>query len=541
MSSPFSSKWTVTIFIPLIGGIIYATAFPMTFAPSFPLGTIIGMSLLLYSLAFTKKEMMERSIWLDILSVLSFSIGYNTLGYYWIPETLKVFGEIPFPINWMLGVFFSLIICPHLILFTLGHRLYKKFSVKSSSLVSSISSRHIIYAIALTLVERFTPQQFPAHMGHSWLSFAPYLGLAPLFGAPLFSFINFWLALTIAHRLKYARLDKLAIFSSLIFLIANFALPLKKTDETDSVSHNLRLVQANIGNFVKVNSESGKPFAFDEVYERYLRLSTVTSTEPIDLIIWPETAYPRLLNSMKMENDARYTPKLIKEVARITNAEVFTGGYDKSSSENSDYFQTEYNTAFHFGIDGTLKKRFHKMKLIPFGEGLPFGPFNQYLSQYLQNISFFASGDHYTLFKTNKGTPFSAAICYEILFSSFIKDNLNSLDTQPDFLINLTNDSWYGETAEPEQHLFLSKWRALEFDIPIVRMTNTGITSIIYQDGSETERSPLFKEVIQDVKLKTKERGKTLYQEYGLFPTLFIVMTLIIISLILNRRTRNLD
>ncbi len=541
MNSPFSNKWITAVLIPLIGGAFYATSFPMEFAPSFPLGTIIGMSLLLYSLAFTKNEMLERSIWRDLLSVLSFSIGYNLLGYYWIPETLKVFGDIPFPLNWGLGLFFSLIICPHLIIFVLGHRLYKKFSVKSSSLVSSISSRHLIYALALTLVERFTPQQFPAHMGHSWLSFAPYLGLAPIFGAPIFSFINFWLALTISHKLKYNRLEKLSLITACIFLAANIALPLKKTDEFDSVSHNLRLVQANIGNFVKVNSESGKPYAFNEVYERYLRLSTQESSAPIDLIVWPETAYPRLLNSVKMEIDPRFTPELMREVSRRTNAEIFTGGYDKSSIKNDYDFQTEYNAAFHFAKDGRLKNKFHKIKLIPFGEGLPFGSLNQYLAKYIQNISFFANGEKFTLFRTQKGTPFSASICYEILFSNFIRKNLNTLDTQPNFLINLTNDSWYGETSEPEQHLFLAKWRALEFNIPIVRMTNTGITSIIYQDGSETERSPIFKEVVQDVTLKTRDRARTIYQEYGIFPTLFIVMTLIIISLVLSRRTKNLD
>ncbi|WP_372651822.1 apolipoprotein N-acyltransferase [Halobacteriovorax sp.] len=541
MNSPFSHKGITTILIPLIGGLFYATSFPMEFAPSFPLGTIIGMSLLLYSLAFTKNEMLERSIWLDLLSVLSFSIGYNILGYYWIPETLRVFGDIPFPFNWTLGLFFSLIICPHLIIFVLGHRLYKRFSIKSSSLVASVSSRHLIYALALTLVERFTPQQFPAHVGHSWLSLAPYLGLAPIFGAPIFSFINFWLALTISHKLKYNRLQKLSLVTAFVFLLANIALPLKKTDEFDSVSHNLRLVQANIGNFVKVNSESGKPFAFNEVFERYLKLSTKESTEPLDLIIWPETAYPRLLNSIKMSTDARYTPDLIKEVSRLTNAEVFTGGYDRSSNKNENDFQTEYNTAFHFAKDGKLKDKFHKMKLIPFGEGLPFGSLNQYFAKYIQNISFFANGKNFTLFKTQKGTPFSAAICYEILFSNFIRNNLNTLNTQPNFLINLTNDSWYGETSEPEQHLFLAKWRALEFNIPIVRMTNTGITSIIYQDGSETERTPVFKEAVQDVTLKTKDRSKTIYQDYGIFPTLFIVMILIIISLTIGRRTRNLD
>jgi len=539
MTTPFNNKWIATTMIPLFGGLLYATSFPMTFAPSFPLGTILGMTCLLYSLAFTQQEMEEKSVWQELISVLFFSIGYNTLGYYWIPETLKVFGDIPFPINWLLGVFFSLIICPHLIIFVIGHRLYKRLSIKSSFLVSSVTSRHLIYALVLTLIERFTPQQFPAHIGHAWLNLAPNLGLAPIFGAPVYSFMSFWLALMIAHRLKHLVTHYFAPVAFIIFLIVNLALPLQRTQDEGSTTHTIRLVQANIGNFVKVNSESGKPFAFNEVYERYFRLSTKETDKNIDLIFWPETAYPRLLQSFKMEVDPRFTPPLIKEVAKKMNAEVFTGGYDKSATENKNDFQTEYNAAFHFSRDGKLKNKFHKMKLIPFGEGLPFGPFNEFLAGYIQNISFFASGDHYTLFKTSKGTPFSAAICYEILFSNFIKDNLNTLDQQPDFLVNLTNDSWYGRTAEPEQHLFLAKWRALEFNIPIVRMTNTGITSVIYQDGSETPRSELFEEVVQDIELKTSTRERTIYQEFGLFPTLVLFMILMIISLSIRKFTRN--
>ena len=69
-------------------------------------------------------------------------------------------------------------------------------------------------------------------------------------------------------------------------------------------------------------------------------------------------------------------------------------------------------------------------------------------------------------------------------------------------------------TAEPEQHLFLSKWRALEFALPIVRMTNTGITSVIYANGEETKRSGLFVEEVQDIELHTSVREKTLFQKF---------------------------
>ncbi|OUR98583.1 apolipoprotein N-acyltransferase [Halobacteriovorax marinus] len=535
MNTPFAHKWIPSLFLPFIGGMIYATSFPMTFAPTFFFGTIIGMSLLFYALAFSKEEMDEQSVWREIFSVLAFSAGYNLLGYYWIPETLKVFGSISFPLNWFLGFFFSLIISPHLIIFVLLHRGYKKLSVKSSSVVSSVSSRNIVYALALTLVEYYTPQQFPAHMGHSWMSLAPHLGLAPIFGAPLYSFLNFWLALSLISRIKQAKTDYLCLSTFILVLILNFSFPLKDLAKQSEMKHNLRLVQPNIGNFLKVSSENGKVYAFKEVYDLYLDLSTKSSDKKIDLIVWPETAYPRLLNSTRMKKDPRFTPRLIREVISRTGSELFTGGYDKSSIQNEMFFETEYNSAFHFQRDGKLKDIFHKMKLIPFGEGLPFGPFNQYLARYIQNISFFASGDKFTLFHTNRGTPFGAAICYEILFSSFIRDNLNSVKEQPDFLINLTNDSWYGRTAEPEQHLFLAKWRALEFQLPIVRMTNTGITSIIYPNGSETKRSKLFEIAVQDVEISTDKREKTVFQKVGILSTLLLVALLALIALALSK------
>jgi apolipoprotein N-acyltransferase len=535
MDTPFQNKWIVTILIPLFGGMLYASAFPMSFAPSFPLGTILGMSLLFYSLSFSNKEMMNKSLLLDIVSVLAFSVGYNTLGYYWIPETLKVFGEIPFPVNWMLGIFFSLIITPHLILFTVFHRYYKRISVKSSSFVSNPSSRNILYATILTLFEYFTPQQFPAHIGHSWLHLAPNLGLAPIFGVPLFSFLNFWMALALISKIKFKRWDHFSYIVFTLVLLINIFIPLKQTQRKETISHQVRLVQPNIGNFLKISSENGKAYAFDEVFEKYYRLSTQDSSKNLDLIVWPETAYPRLLNSQRMKDNSNYSPKLIRSIMNTTGAELFTGGYDRSSKKNDNFFQTEYNTAFHFNLNGTLKNKYHKIKLIPFGEGLPFGPLNQYIAKYVQSISFFANGEDLTLFRTIKNTPFVSAICYEILFSSFIRHHLNTLDIRPQFLINLTNDSWYGKTAEPYQHLFLSKWRALEFQLPIIRMTNTGVTSIIYANGEETPRSDLFVEAVQDLELVTSVREKTIFQRFGIWITIFFSITLLLITVMITK------
>src|SRR5690606_21675085 len=86
----------------------------------------------------------------------------------------------------------------------------------------------------------------------------------------------------------------------------------------------------------------------------------------------------------------------------------------------------------------------------------------------------------------------------------------------PDFLLNLTNDSWYGDTAEPYQHLFLAKWRAIEFGIPMVRSTNTGITSVVYPDGSESERTGIYEETSLEISLPHSKSAPTPYQRFGI-------------------------
>lgn len=528
----FRSALIPRYIFPFVGGFLYAAGFPMTFAPNFFLFPIIGITLLFSSLGFVH-ENAERSLFQQCLSLLAFSVSYCLLGYYWIPYTLTEFGEIPFPFNYTLGVLFSLIIVPQFWVFIFGHMLLKKFNFKSSYFVSSTSRRNMLFALALTLVEYFTPQQFPAHLGHPWLQFSPYLGLAPLFGTPLFSFISYWIAFALIGFIKKRAVDRWAIGSVVLFLILNFSLKIQLPEQTDSTNR-IRLVQANIGNYIKINSEKGKLFAVNQVVETFKTLSLKQSDQQVDLIVWPETAYPRLLSADAMKINQSSVPKIFKDTILESGAELFVGGYDKNKYDEY-FFESEYNTAFHFTSSAELKDVYHKMKLIPFGESLPFGPMNRFFAKSLQNISFFAKGKKHTLFTTINGTPFTSAICYEILFSSFIREYLNTVETQPQFLLNITNDSWYGDTAEPYQHLFLAHWRALEFNLPIVRMTNTGISSLLNQDGSESKRLGIGEANILDLEVKTNKRNPTLFQILGIWGTVIITVVLYFLMFIVRR------
>jgi apolipoprotein N-acyltransferase len=320
----------------------------------------------------------------------------------------------------------------------------------------------------------------------------------------------------------------------MIVLIVGLIFPIQSPPPTKSL--NVRMVQPNIGNNMKLSAEQGVPNSIYEVFDRYKKLSLMPSSKPIDIIIWPETAYPTLLSSAQMQLDPMAIPQVIREVIESSQAPLIFGGYDDHAS-NDDWFMSEYNTAFLI----TAKKEiehYHKVKLIPFGEGLPFGPLNPYLGSIIRNISFFAQGEKAVVFEKTP-VPMLPIICYEVLFSDLVRHFLNSTNNKAQILVNLTNDSWYGDTSEPKQHLYLAKWRALEFQIPLIRSTNTGITSIIFPNGSESTSLSFGSINHLDIEVNLGAPKTTFYWRWGIWPSLILWMCVILLlakfdSILLN-------
>lgn len=512
MKSYLKNLQIKTTILSVLGGMLYASGFPLIIGHSFFLGPILGFFLLNYSLMKA-----EHSFKKQILLGFAFSFGFYALGFYWIPQTLNEFGGLTFPLNQVLGLIFSLVIIPQVYLFTTIQRKYQNI---------------VFLSIVYVLLEEFTPQQFPAHLGHSFLSLAPEfpLRLAPIFGAPVYSFLTAFIALSMVSHLKTKKAPVLNYALFALMMILNFTLPAPYKGPA-LPPLNVRVVQPNIGNFLKISSEKGSTNSLRSVFDSYYELSTAPSTLPLDLIVWPETAFPTLIASELMKkNQDLEIPGTLSQIIQKTQAELFLGGYDLKPSIGPDDYESQYNAAFLFGTDKKLKEVYRKIHLIPFGEGLPFGPFNKILSKYITNVSYFAEGSDFSHFKTKSGIPFVSAICYEILFSDFIREFLNHQKVAPQFLINLTNDSWYGDTTEPAQHLYLAKWRALEFNIPVIRSTNTGITTIIMPDGSESPRLTYQERKSLDVELKINTRTTTLFQQFGLFMVIALALLFSIVE-----------
>ena len=127
-------------------------------------------------------------------------------------------------------------------------------------------------------------------------------------------------------------------------------------------------------------------------------------------------------------------------------------------------------------------------------------------------------------------------ICYEVLFPWLIFNQLNTENSSPNFFINITNDSWYGDTSEPEQHLFLSRWRAIEFGIPLVRSTNTGISTIVEPNGNYKQRLEYGLEGVLDQKIKIRKDYRSIFSRTGNYLFILVGLLVIIISFSLRKR-----
>ncbi|MCE3013566.1 MAG: apolipoprotein N-acyltransferase [Proteobacteria bacterium] len=509
----------IPILMAPLSGALYAFAFPNFLNTGWfflsPVALLL-MSWCLEKIPSTRKR---------IVAVLLHQTGFNLTGFYWVPATLQEFGGLPPAVSHFIALFLALVLNPQ----WWGWLVWLKYRDRIPGFKTwTLDMRSLYGAILLTGVEILIPQQFPVFAGHVWMQFDQWLQLAPIGGVSLYSFFTWWLVLTLQQSLTRRTFSVAPLVLCFIFFLLHLVLPKWEINDAKQ-SLNIRVVQANVGNFLKIESESGVPRAIEDVIQRYQELSLKENPQELDLLIWPETAYPFSMSSPQFKNRDKTPPALFTDIVAQTGSEILLGGYDNNGGDRSwmDRFETEYNAAFHIGTQGEFKQVYRKHILIPFGETMPFGPFNKTLSAWVPGVSFFAAGTDFPIFTTRKGARFVTPICYEILQPRFVADLLNRPSHPADFIVNLTNDSWYGKTAEPFQHLFLAKWRAVEFRRPIVRSTNTGITTVIYPNGIEGRRLYTGEKDVLDVKLELPlTPPTTIYQIWGYLPLIGLWLVL---------------
>ena len=249
-------------------------------------------------------------------------------------------------------------------------------------------------------------------------------------------------------------------------------------------------------------------------FELYDSLSQTVAKDSVDLIIWPETAapcYPRV--------EWRHR-KLLAETAKKSGATHLIGALDVVYENKKE---KAYNSAFQFSPDGLIDTAYHKVKLVPFSEHVPYQdylPFltRDFLSQYLDAIkthkiqwwSDFYPGDTTVIFNIDKA-GYAVLICFESAFPQYVRQTI--LDGA-EFLVTITNDTWFGRSPGPYQHLILSVFRAVENRIWVARCANSGISTFIDPFGRQIVSADLFTRDVISANIYPVE-GHSTFTEIG--------------------------
>jgi apolipoprotein N-acyltransferase len=166
------------------------------------------------------------------------------------------------------------------------------------------------------------------------------------------------------------------------------------------------------------------------------------------------------------------------------------------------------------GRDGELALRYHKMRLVPFGEYVPLQPLltlgGRFAARLVSRAGEFTPGAQYSVGQVD-GHGVSAFICYEAIFPDLVRA---FRARGAELLVNVTNDAWYGTTSAPYQHLAMAAFRAVENGVWLVRAANTGITAAVDPRGRVVERTALFERtlLVRDVPMLA---GGTFYSRHG--------------------------
>ena len=191
-----------------------------------------------------------------------------------------------------------------------------------------------------------------------------------------------------------------------------------------------------------------------------------------------------------------------------------------------------YNSAFLLSPLRKVLDRYDKIHLVPYGEYIPLRRFFPFINKMVVGIGDFYPGEVRTLFTLPEGL-FSVLICYEIIFPDltrkFVKDGAQ-------FLVNITNDAWFGNTSAPHQHLSMAMVRAIENRRFIARAANTGISAIIDATGNLQSSSKLFTEQLLTGTIRPLS-VQTFYTQFGdVFAYLSILFSFFLITFALKKR-----
>jgi apolipoprotein N-acyltransferase len=447
----------------------------------------------------------------------------NVAGFFWLQQMLQTFSGFAAPVCF----FFVLVVCTYQ-----GGRI-----ALLGWLYGRASARGwpgpLVFAAAFVASELLYPLLFPWYYAATVHQIPMLTQLAELTGP-----IGVGLVLVSANialaELLVARCEKRKVNVALpavgtIAVVFACCYGILRVSSVDAMvqaapAATVGVVQANMGLMEKRSS-------FEDGLQRHLDASSaVLQDSHADFVVWSETS------AMRPVRDSTYKQELRAAVGRRIGAPAIFGAVVVRQVDDERGYVL-YNAAVSSDENGTILGRYDKQYLLAFGEFLPFGETFPRLYRWSPNSGHFTPGtslDPLILRVRGESHPVSVLICYEDVLPGFTNDAVRHAD--PELLVNMTNDAWFGDTTEPWEHLALAQFRAIEHRRYLVRGTNSGVSAIIDPVGRVVAQSGTFRQETIAGPVHWM-RTHTLYESFGDGPWWIVSFLLVAGCFVARRRS----
>jgi apolipoprotein N-acyltransferase len=422
-------------------------------------------------------------------------LAAHVIGFHWLVYTISAFGG--FPMAGSVLVFLAYAASQAIQMALLAFLIY----------TCGFGPLQVFPALFWVSLEFLFPLLFPWHIANSQVSFLWFIQSADLVGPYGVGFIVMWsnaaIYHAVAHRDETAVKRFLPLAYAALALLVSLVYGYQRLEVVDADMAAARKVSvAAVQGDVDIDMK-WNPVLAQKNLEKHRSLSA--DLPALDLVIWPESAVEAVIPDALPALPMDVMPTFKSAGTRfIFGSKSFTGRPGRSDFN-------AFNTAFFTDADGKILGRYHKQVLLAFGEYLPFAK----LLSHLPAMPFadgFTAGAGPLVFYLPRSVRVAPLICYEDLMPDLARQFVG--ETRANVLVNLTNDAWYGKTIGPWQHLWLAQSRAIETRRSLLRVTNTGVTSLVNAKGEVVKTLPMFTPAVMqtEVEILTEQ---TYYVRFG--------------------------
>ncbi len=430
----------------------------------------------------------------------------------WVITAMNQFGQVPFWISFLLMLLLATYLGLFVGFYSWGYaKLYQHVPL---TLILTAPAWWVTLEYARTYAFSGLPWALFGYSQYQWLSLIQIADITGVYGVS-FLVVMGNVALTalwewILNRKTqsgpvFPKEVTVAFVLTLVSFVAYGLWQLQGQHSLDEGSSKLTigLVQANIAQDKKWNEAYR-----DETLARYASLSK-KAAQQADLLIWPEAATPFLFN-----RELTYQKKVLEITQQTDTPLIFGSPSLRFHQDGTPYL---LNSAYVLDREGSTTGRYDKRHLVPFGEYIPLKSILFFLDKLVVGIGDFQAGQGsmtLTVPSTaSENNPrFGVAICFEVIFPDLVR---RMAKEGANFLVTITNDAWFGDSAAPYQHFGMVVFRAVENHLAFARAANTGISGFITPTGQILAETPIFTEQALTGTITLRSTPQSFYTQFG--------------------------